>query len=116
AVADRARIVMDIKTPSSAMSRGAWEENLRHLKPTDEVKFVIASPEDYAWAREIVRSGKLPVREILLSPAVPAKGAPGTFVGVEPRWLAERILEDRLPVRLQVQLHKILWGADRTGV
>jgi 7-carboxy-7-deazaguanine synthase len=111
-----ARIVMDIKTPSSGMNRGGFEKNLRYLKPTDEVKFVIASREDYLWAKEIVLSKRLPIEEILFSPAVPAQGSPGTFPGVEPSWLAERILEDRLPVRLQIQLHKILWGSDRRGV
>lgn len=115
-VALRARIIMDIKTPGSGMNRGGWEKNLPLLKPTDEVKFVICSEDDYAWAREIVKSGKLPVEEILFSPVVPAVGSPGTAPGVNPRWMAERILEDRLPVRLQVQLHKILWGADRKGV
>jgi 7-carboxy-7-deazaguanine synthase len=116
AVAGRARIVMDIKTPSSGMSRGGYEKNLRYLTADDEIKFVIASVEDYAWAREKVRSGKLPTREILFSPAFVAQNSPGTFPGIEPRWLAERILEDRLPVRMQLQLHKLLWGADRKGV
>ena len=111
-----ARIVMDIKTPSSGMCRAGYLKNLPHLKESDEVKFVIASAEDYFWAREIIRSGKIIAGEILLSPAVPALNAPGRFEGVEARWLAERILEDRLPVRLQLQLHKILWGADRKGV
>jgi 7-carboxy-7-deazaguanine synthase len=115
-VADRARIVMDIKTPGSGMNRGGWEKNLGWLKSTDETKFVICSPEDYAWARDLVLEGRIPTREILFSPVVPAKGSPGTVPGVDPTWLAERILEDRLPVRLQVQLHKILWGADRKGV
>jgi 7-carboxy-7-deazaguanine synthase len=115
-VAGRARIVMDIKTPDSGMCRGGWENNLGLLKPTDEIKFVICSPADYAWARDIVRSGRLPVEEVLLSPVVPARGSPGSVPGVDPTWLAERILEDRLPVRLQLQLHKILWGADRKGV
>ncbi len=116
AVSDRARIVMDIKTPGSGMCRGGWEKNLELLKPSDEIKFVICSPEDYLWARDIVRGGRLPVREILFSPVVPALGSPGVVPGVDPRWMAERILEDRLPVRLQLQLHKILWGADRKGV
>lgn len=115
-VADRARIVMDIKTPDSGMCRGGWEKNLELLKPTDEIKFVICSAADYAWARDIVRSGRLPVEEILFSPVVPAQGSPGSVPGVDPTWLAERILEDRLPVRLQLQLHKILWGRDRKGV
>lgn len=116
AVADRARIVMDIKTPGSGMNRGGWEKNLALLKPTDEIKFVVCSEDDYAWARGIVLSGALPTREILFSPVVPARGSPGTVPGVNPTWMAERILEDRLPVRLQLQLHKILWGADRKGV
>jgi len=115
-VAESARIVMDIKTPSSGMARGGYERNLRHLKPGDEVKFVIASVEDYAWAREKVRNSGIPTGEILFSPALPAAGMPGRFPGVTPRWLAERILEDRLPVRFQLQLHKQLWGPDQRGV
>ncbi len=115
-VAGLARIVMDAKTPSSGMNRGGFEKNLPLLRGSDEVKFVIASEQDYAWARDWVRGGKIPTREILFSPAVPAQGSPGTITGVEPRWLAERILEDRLPVRMQIQLHKYLWGADRKGV
>ena len=98
------------------MNRGGFRANLRHLKETDEVKFVIASPEDYSWAREIVLSGAIPTNEILLSAAQPAPGMPGKFPGVAPTWLAERILEDRLPVRLQMQLHKLLWGHDKRGV
>jgi 7-carboxy-7-deazaguanine synthase len=116
AVAADARIVMDVKTPSSGMNRGGWETNLRFLKASDEVKFVIASPADYLWAREIVRTGRIPTREILFSPAVKAVEQPGSFEGVEARWLAGRILEDQLPVRMQVQLHKIIWGADKRGV
>jgi 7-carboxy-7-deazaguanine synthase len=115
-VAGQARIILDIKTPSSGMSRGGYKKNLPLLKKDDEVKFVIASESDYAWAKEIVLAGKIPTSEILLSPAVPSKGMPGTFPGVQPRWLAEKILEDRLPVRMQLQLHKLLWGADQKGV
>ncbi|MCM2280094.1 MAG: radical SAM protein [Oligoflexia bacterium] len=115
-VADRARIIMDIKTPASGMCRGGYERNLALLKDTDEIKFVIAAPEDYAWAREIVRSGSLKTREILFSAAQPVRGAPGIYPGVSLDWLAEKILEDRLPVRLQTQLHKLIWGADRKGV
>lgn len=115
-VAGVARVVMDIKTPSSGMARGGFEKNLRWLTPSDEIKFVIASEEDYAWARAVMSKHALPTREILFSPAVVAAGQPGKFEGVSARWLAERILEDRLPVRMQVQLHKLLWGADRRGV
>jgi 7-carboxy-7-deazaguanine synthase len=112
-VSKKARIIMDLKTPSSGMCRGGFERNLPFLKPSDEVKFVIASKEDYVWARGLIP--KIPTQEILFSAANPAPGAPGTFPGVETRWLAERILEDRLQVRLQVQLHKVLWG-NLTGV
>ena len=116
AVAGQARVVMDIKAPSSGMSRGGFERNLPHLRPSDEVKFVIASEEDYLFARKWVKSGRIPTREILFSPAVRAQAMPGEFPGVGARWLAERVLEDRLPIRMQIQLHKYLWGADQRGV
>ncbi len=115
-VVGKARIILDIKTPSSGMQRRGYLENAPLLGPRDEVKFVIASREDYFWARDLVRSHSWRAGTILFSAAVPAKGAPGTIQPVEARWLAERILEDQLSVRLQVQLHKLLWGADRTGV
>lgn len=111
-----ARIILDIKTPASGMSGEGFKSNLPLLKPTDEVKFVIASPEDYTWARTLIESHVIPTREILLSPAVAAPDAPGKFPGVSPEWLASRILEDRLDVRMQLQLHKQIWGAERTGV
>ncbi|MGK5084399.1 radical SAM protein [Bdellovibrionota bacterium FG-1] len=115
-VADRARIIMDIKTPRSGMHRGGYLKNLPYLKATDEIKLVICSPEDYEWAKNLVQEGNLPTREILFSPVIPALGAPANVPGIDPTWLAERILEDRLPVRMQLQLHKILWGRDRKGV
>ena len=80
------------------------------------MKFVIASQDDYFWARELVNSKRVPTDEILFSPAVQARGMPGELPGVDPRWIAEEILEDRLPVRMQLQLHKLIWGADRKGV
>ena len=116
----KARIIMDIKTPGSKMNRGGYEKNLAYVKPTDEIKFVITSMRDYEWARDMVQSWirdeKMPTREILFSPALAAKGSPGAYEGVNPRELAERILEDQLPVRFQYQLHKLLWGADTKGV
>jgi 7-carboxy-7-deazaguanine synthase len=115
-VAEFTRVVMDIKAPASGMSRGGYVKNLPLLKADDEIKFVIASEGDYFWARDLIRGGTLPTREILLSPVVPVKAAPGTFPGVDTRWLAERILEDRLPVRMQLQLHKFIWGTDQRGV
>lgn len=111
-----ARIIMDIKTPSSGMSRGGYRDNLAFLKKSDEIKFVIASKEDYAWARKIVTEEKLPTEEILFSPVIASPEAPGKVPGVEAQWLAESILKDRLPVRFQMQLHKWIWGAEVTGV
>ena len=116
AVAKDARIVMDIKTPSSGMSRGGFKENFSFLKSSDEIKFVIASKDDYDWAKALLDTKTLPSCSILFSPVVYAKNSPGTFPGVELQWLAEKILEDRLPVRLQVQLHKLIWGSEKKGV
>jgi 7-carboxy-7-deazaguanine synthase len=115
--AGRARLIMDIKTPSSGMSRGGFRANLKWLGPQDEIKFVIASQSDYFWARELIQNDELPRgNEILFSPVMATAGAPGSVEGVEPAWLAARILEDRLPVRMQIQLHKIIWGANQRGV
>lgn len=111
-----ARIVMDVKTPSSGMCRGFWKDNLRFLKENDEVKFVLASEDDYFWARDLILKNKFSVREILFSAAQPVKNPVGPYAGLSPRWLAEKILEDRLPVRMQMQLHKEIWGRDRKGV
>lgn len=115
-VAKKARIVMDIKTPSSKMSRGAWIENLPHLKPSDEVKFVIASQEDYFWAKDVLSRYCLNTNEVLFSPVARNQHAPGDFIGIDLQWLAEKIIEDRLAVRLQLQTHKIIWGPEKTGV
>ena len=116
----KARIIMDLKTPGSKMSRGGFEKNFPFLKPSDEIKFVITSMRDYEWARDWVktwvRDDSFPTREILFSPVLVAQNSPGTYEGIHPRELAERILDDQLPVRFQYQLHKILWGADTKGV
>jgi len=104
----RVMIVLDLKCPGSGMlDRNRWA-NLDLLKPGDEVKFVIADRADYEWARGVLRERRLAGRHgLLLSPV---HGA------LHPRLLAEWILEDRLPVRLQVQLHKYIWPPDRRGV
>ena len=111
-----ARIIMDIKTPGSGMNRGGFEKNLPHLKKTDEIKFVLTSREDYDWAKKVLHENPIPTDEILFSPAIPAKGSPGTIAGLNPRILAEWILNDQLSVRFQIQLHKYLWGPDTKGV
>ena len=94
--------VVDLKTPGSGEQRRNRLENLDVLGPQDQVKFVICSREDYEWARDLLRSRGAPLRaQTLFSPA---------WGAVEPRSLAEWILADRLDVRLQLQLHKLLWG------
>ena len=94
--------ILDLKTPGSGESaRNLWS-NLDHLLPHDEIKFVLCDRADYEWARAVIVEQALPRRcPVLLSPA---------HGQVQPRTLAEWILEDRLPVRLQIQLHKLLWG------
>lgn len=95
--------VMDLKTPgSNEVSRNRWE-NLPHLTARDQIKFVICSREDYEWARFKLDEHQLntKVAEVLFSPS---------FGQVQPLELAEWILADNLPVRFQLQLHKILWN------
>jgi 7-carboxy-7-deazaguanine synthase len=94
--------VMDLKTPGSGeVLKNLWS-NLEELTPHDQIKFVICSRSDYEWAR-----GQLRDRE--LNRICPVLFSPSWGV-VEARELAEWILEDQLPVRLQLQLHKLLWG------
>ncbi len=94
--------VLDIKTPASGeMEKNLWS-NLEHLHAHDEIKFVLCDEADYQWARHVISERQLAQHcEVLFSP---------TQGQLAPKDLAEWILRDRLPVRLQVQLHKILWG------
>jgi len=104
AVDQRVSRVMDLKTPASGeMARNRWE-NLAHLTPHDQLKFVIGDRADYEWARGITATHALAARcDVLFSPSH----------GRMPlRDLAEWILADRLPVRLQTQLHKHIWGEE----
>lgn len=98
----RVRKVLDLKAPGSGeASRNLWS-NLAALLPHDQVKIVIADRADYEWARERVAEHALATRcQVLFSPV---------HGRVAPRELAEWILADRLPVRMQLQLHKLLWG------
>jgi 7-carboxy-7-deazaguanine synthase len=110
----RVHKIMDLKCPGSGEeARNLWS-NLEHLTERDELKFVIKDRRDYEWARTVlqerglaerVRNGSL--RAILFSPVWDA---------LDFRELAEWVLEDRLPVRYQVQLHKVIWGANVPGV
>lgn len=95
--------VMDLKTPASGEAHRNLYDNLSLLQITDQIKFVICDRQDYEWARLKLDELSLPERvgEILFSPSH------GSLQGKE---LAEWILEDRLPVRFQLQLHKLLWN------
>jgi len=93
--------VMDLKTPSSAELSKNLYQNIDYLDSKDQVKFVIGNDEDYDWSKNILTEYDLPSRcQILFSPVMGQKN---------PTTLAEKILKDRLPVRFQLQLHKILW-------
>lgn len=110
----RAHKIMDLKCPGSGeVDRNLWS-NLDHLTERDEIKFVIKDRADYEWSRNVVlnhglaerkRNGTL--REILFSPVWDA---------VDFQKMAEWVLEDHLPVRYQIQLHKVIWGANVPGV
>ena len=104
----RAVIILDIKTPGSGMADEMNLANLAFLKPTDELKFVISSGADYEWSKEFIRSHGLAGKcSILFSPV---RGV------LDAQDLSRWIIEDRLEVRLNVQLHKYLFGPDRRGV
>jgi len=107
-VDERATVIMDIKCPGSRMAEKNRWDNLQALKPKDEVKFVIADRGDYEWARTVVQDRFAGASQtILFSPV---------FEEVENVRLSEWILEDQLPVRFQVQLHKYIWEPSRRGV
>lgn len=93
--------VMDLKTPSSDEQEKNLYDNIRHLTDKDQIKFVIANDEDYRWSKSVIEQYQLANRcELLFSPSMGIQ---------DPTELAEKILHDRLPVRFQLQLHKILW-------
>jgi 7-carboxy-7-deazaguanine synthase len=94
--------VLDLKTPASGECGKNLLANLAHLNAQDQVKLVVCDRADYDWAKEQLDEHRLAERcEVLLSPA---------YGQLEPHVLAEWILHDRLPVRFQIQLHKVLWG------
>jgi len=98
----RVQKVVDIKTPASGeVEKNLWA-NLEHLAAQDEIKFVLNDAADYQWAKQILQERQLAQRCAVLFSPVQGQLAP--------RDLAEWILRDRLPVRMQVQLHKLLWG------
>lgn len=102
---DRLRIIMDVKTPGSGMSKRINYKNFLLLKKTDELKFVILDESDYIWARDFIAEHRLldKFENILFSPA---------YGMLEPKALATWILKDKLAVRFQLQLHKYIWAQD----
>lgn len=101
----RVRRIVDVKCPGSGEAENNRLENLALLTPRDELKFVIADEADYRWARDLVRERRLEsICPVHFSPV---------WSSCAPADLAAWILRDRLPVRLQLQLHKILWGETR---
>ena len=94
--------VIDLKTPDSGELEKNRYQNLEHITHKDQLKFVISSDTDYQWSKNIINQYQLLGRcEILFSPVAGQQN---------PTELAEKILADRLPVRFQIQLHKLLWG------
>ena len=122
----RVRRIMDLKCPSSGETRQNRWENLRHLRATDELKFVIATREDYDWAKKKITDHKLAsLCPLLFSWAAPLtpeqqnpslQPAPSNHTPITRRELAELILADALTVRFQLQMHKFIWPPDQRGV
>ena len=102
----RVKKIIDIKTPGSAEENKNKFENLKHSTTKDEIKFVICDQSDYVWAKKnIIEKNMANICEIIFSPA---------HESIKPKNLANWILKDQLNVRMQIQLHKYLWG-DRPG-
>jgi len=122
----RVRRIMDLKCPSSGEVERNRPANIPHLKITDEIKFVIGTLEDYEWAREqIARHALASICPLLFSwvhPLAPEqqhkslKKVPAGQTPISRRELAEKIIADALPVRFQIQQHKIIWPAEQRGV
>jgi 7-carboxy-7-deazaguanine synthase len=105
----RVHKIMDLKAPGSGEShRNRWS-NLEHIRTTDELKFVLASREDYEWMRQTIRERDLGAR-------TPNLLASTVFGRLAARDVVAWVLEDELPVRVQLQLHKYIWSPDATGV
>ena len=105
----RVHRIMDLKAPGSEESHGNRWENIEHLTERDEIKIVLADRTDYDWARRVIEERGLAerVRAILLS---------CVWGELDTKDLVRWVLQDDLPVRVQVQMHKVIWGADTQGV
>jgi 7-carboxy-7-deazaguanine synthase len=122
----RVRRIMDLKCPSSGEVERNLFSNIANLKSTDEIKFVIATVEDYEWAKQQIAAHKLdsicPLLMSWVHPLRPEqqhkslKPVPAGQTPISRRDLAEKIIADALPVRFQAQLHKIIWPPEQRGV
>lgn len=104
----RVMIILDLKCPSSGMMKKNLYENVYHLKQSDEIKFVIGTREDYEWTKEKIIELALNQKCRLLFSTV--------FDSLNPKNVIEWILEDKLNVRFQLQMHKYIWDPKTKGV
>ena len=107
-VDNRVKIIMDLKTPSSGMMKKNLYENINFVKKSDEIKFVIGNREDYDWVKKTIEKYNLNKKCDILFSVV--------FNQLEPITLSEWILEDKLDVIFQLQMHKYIWEPDKRGV
>jgi 7-carboxy-7-deazaguanine synthase len=122
----RVRRIMDLKCPSSGEVERNLFSNIAHLKATDEIKFVIGAVEDYEWAKQQITAHKLdsicPLLFSWVHPLAPEqqnkslKKVPANLTPISRKDLAEKIIADALPVRFQIQQHKIIWPPEQRGV
>lgn len=106
-VPNEIHIIMDLKCPDSGMSDRNHIANLQFLKPTDEIKFVIASRKDYEWAKTQINDHKISSSQALFSPA---------FGLIKPSELSSWMVKDQVKARLNMQLHKYIWSPKAKGV
>ena len=104
----RVILIMDIKTPGSGSNESVRWENIKKLKKDDEVKFVLTDKKDYLWAKDIIKQYGLADRASILISVV--------YGSLEPKEVAQWILDDGLDVRFQLQLHKYIWDPEKKGV
>ena len=126
AVDSRVHRIMDLKCPSSGESERNLLSNIPHLKSTDEVKFVIGTVEDYEWARnQLTEHGLDSICPLLFSWVAPLqphqqdkslRPVPAGQTPISRQQLVERMVEDAVPARFQVQMHKVIWPPDQRGV
>ncbi len=104
----RVKVIMDVKCPASNMERKNNYHNFDQLKPTDEIKFVVANKNDFSWTVDKIKEYDLDNRfEVLISPV---------FGYIQPVELAELVLESKLKIRMQLQMHKFIWDPNKKGV